>query len=134
MDTAINFDKYQSVLNKTYFKKLGKVENVVGLTIEWAGPDTKLGDLCRIYTDSEKQNFILAEVVGFKEKKTLLMPYEVTEGIGLGCIVENMNYPLSVQVGDFLLGKTLDGLGRCIDEYQTDVRSIQRISVGSTSS
>lgn len=38
----------------------------------------------------------------------------------------NMNYPLSVQVGDFLLGKTLDGLGRCIDEYQTDVRSIQR--------
>ena len=121
MDTAINFDKYQSVLNKTYFKKLGKVENVVGLTIESAGPDAK-----RIYTDSEKQNFILAEVVGFKEKKTLLMPYEVTEGIGLGCIVENMNYPLSVQVGDFLLGKTLDGLGRCIDEYQTDVRSIQR--------
>ncbi|MEI3215913.1 MAG: flagellar protein export ATPase FliI [Lachnospiraceae bacterium] len=126
MDTAINFDKYQSVLNKTYFKKLGKVENVVGLTIESAAPDAKLGDLCRIYTDSEKQNFILAEVVGFKEKKTLLMPYEVTEGIGLGCIVENMNYPLSVQVGDFLLGKTLDGLGRCIDEYQTDVRSIQR--------
>ena len=126
MDTAINFDKYQSVLNKTYFKKLGKVENVVGLTIESAGPDAQLGDLCRIYTDSEKQNFILAEVVGFKEKKTLLMPYEVTEGIGLGCIVENMNYPLSVQVGDFLLGKTLDGLGRCIDEYQTDVRSIQR--------
>ena len=83
-------------------------------------------NLCRIYTDSEKQNFILAEVVGFKEKKTLLMPYEVTEGIGLGCIVENMNYPLSVQVGDFLLGKTLDGLGRCIDEDQTDVRSIQR--------
>ena len=126
MDTAINFDKYQSVLNKTYFKKLGKVENVVGLTIESAGPDAKLGDLCLNYTDSEKQNFILAEVVGFKEKKTLLMPYEVTEGIGLGCIVENMNYPLSVQVGDFLLGKTLDGLGRCIDEYQTDVRSIQR--------
>ena len=93
---------------------------------EKAGPDAKLGDLCRIYTDSEKQNFILAEVVGFKEKKTLLMPYEVTEGIGLGCIVENMNYPLSVQVGDFLLGKTLDGLGRCIDEYQADARSVQR--------
>ena len=42
MDTAINFNKYQSVLNKTYFKKLGKVENVVGLTIESAGPDAKL--------------------------------------------------------------------------------------------
>lgn len=126
MDTAINFDKYQMVLNKTYFKKLGKVANVVGLTIESAGPDAKLGDLCRIYTDSEKHNYILAEVVGFKEKKTLLMPYEVTEGIGLGCIVENMNYPLSVQVGDYLLGKTLDGLGRCIDGYQPDSRYVQK--------
>ena len=45
------------------------------------------------------------------------MPYEDTEGIGLGCIVENMNYPLSVLVGDSLLGKTLDGLGRCVDGF-----------------
>lgn len=126
METAFDFNKYVSVLNKTYFKKLGKVENVVGLTIESAGPDAKVGDLCRIYTDAQKQNFILAEVVGFKDKKTLLMPYEVTEGIGLGCIVENMNYPLSVQVGDYLLGKTLDGLGRCIDGYQPDPRTIER--------
>ena len=126
MDAAINFDKYQSVLNKTYFKKLGKVENVVGLTIESAGPDAKMGDMCRIYTDSEKKNYILAEVVGFKEKRTLLMPYEVTEGIGSGCIVENMNYPLSVQVGECLLGKTLDGLGRCIDGFQPDARNVQR--------
>lgn len=126
METAFDFNKYISVLNKTYFKKLGKVENVVGLTIESAGPDAKVGDLCRIYTDAQKQDFILAEVVGFKDKKTLLMPYEVTEGIGLGCIVENMNYPLSVQVGDYLLGKTLDGLGRCIDGYQPDPRAVER--------
>ena len=111
METRNSLDKYQAVLNKTYFKKLGKVENVVGLTIESAGPDAKMGDLCRIYTDAEKKNFILAEVVGFKDKKTLLMPYEVTDGIGLGCIVENMNYPLCVPVGESLLGKTLDGLG-----------------------
>ena len=43
MDTAINFDKYQSVLNKTYFKKLGKVENVVGLTIESAATGCQTG-------------------------------------------------------------------------------------------
>ena len=126
MEAGISFDKYRSVLNKTYFKKLGKVENVVGLTIESAGPDAKLGDLCRIYTDAQKQSFILAEVVGFKDKKTLLMPYEVTDGIGLGCIVENMNYPLSVPVGDWLLGKILDGLGRSIDGYQPDPRSVER--------
>ena len=29
MEVGISLDKYQAVLNKTYFKKLGKVENVV---------------------------------------------------------------------------------------------------------
>ena len=115
--------KYLTVLNQTFYKKLGKVENVVGLTIESTGPDAKLGDLCRIYTDAKKQQYILAEVVGFKDKKTLLMPYEVTDGIGLGCIVENTNRPLSVPVGDYLLGKTLDGLGRCVDGFVPDPHS-----------
>ncbi len=115
MEAVNSLDRYRAVLNKTFFKKLGKVENVVGLTIESVGPDAKLGDLCKIYTDSEKKNSIMAEVVGFKDKKTLLMPYEVTDGVGLGCIVENMNSPLCVHVGDWLLGKTVDGLGRCLD-------------------
>lgn len=126
MESSVMLDKYLTVLNKTYYKKLGKVANVVGLTIESAGPDAKLGDLCRIYTDSQKTKFILAEVVGFKDKKTLLMPYEVTDGIGLGCIVENMSYPLSVPVGDYLLGKTLDGLGRCIDGQLPDTINSER--------
>ena len=55
---------------------------------------------------------IMSEVVGFKDRKTLLMPYEKTEGIGIGCTVENTGIPLSVQVSDALLGQVLDGLGR----------------------
>ena len=126
MDTNKAINKYLSALNKSYFKKLGKVENVVGLTIESSGPDAKMGDLCKIYTDSQKKNGILAEVVGFKDKRTLLMPYEDTEGIGLGCIVENMNYPLSVLVGESLLGKTLDGLGRCVDGFVPELHEAKR--------
>ncbi len=132
MEMGISFEKYQTVLNKSFFKKLGKVENVVGLTIESSGPDAKMGDMCKIYTDSEKQHGILAEVVGFKDKKTLLMPYEDTEGIGLGCIVENMNYPLSVSVGDSLLGKTLDGLGRCIDGFVPEPTTVKRYPLEAT--
>ena len=115
MDVTINFEKYNTMKYKTYYKKLGKVVNVVGLTIEAAGPDAKLGDLCYIYPD-EHYKPIRAEVVGFKDGKTLLMPYEVTEGIGLGCRVENQGYPLSVPVGDYLLGMTLDGLGQPVED------------------
>ena len=57
----------------------------------------------------------MAEVVGFKDNKTLLMPFEVTNGIGLGCLVENQGKTLKVQVGPFLLGQVLDGLGRTLD-------------------
>lgn len=118
MSTAtINFQKYNRIKESTFYRKLGKVINVVGLTIESAGPDAKLGDLCRILpeSDGEKLPPILAEVVGFKDKKTLLMPYDSTDGIGLGCIVENTGFPLRVSVSDGLLGKTVDGMGRPID-------------------
>lgn len=111
----MNLNKYDSVKQKTYFKRLGKVVNVVGLTIESNGPDAKLDDLCRIIVDKEEDKYVMAEVVGFKDGKTLLMPFESTEGIGSGCIVENMGYPLSVSVGQDMLGLTLDGLGRPID-------------------
>lgn len=114
---TVSLEKYDQAVEKLYFKRLGKITNVVGLTLESAGPDAKMGDLCRIYTeqDMNPEKAILAEVVGFNHNKTLLMPYEATDGIGLGCMVENMEHPLSVQVGDALLGQILDGLGRPIN-------------------
>ncbi len=111
---AVNFKKYDKILEQTFYRKLGKVVNVVGLTIESLGPDAKLGDMCLIIPGGD-QPPISAEVVGFKDKKTLLMPYDSTDGIGLGCIVENTGFPLRVEVSDELLGKTLDGLGRPVD-------------------
>ncbi len=118
MRTAnVNFDKYKRLKDGTYFHKLGKVVNVVGLTIESAGPDARLGDLCEIFPEGEGLKPVKAEVVGFKDKKTLLMPYESTEGIGLNCLVQNMGMPLSVEVGDDMLGRALDGLGQPTDGY-----------------
>ncbi len=45
---AYNFDKYLQLTERTYFKRMGKVVKIVGLTIESVGPDAKLNDLCRI--------------------------------------------------------------------------------------
>lgn len=116
----MNFNKYNNVVQKSYFKRLGKVINVVGLTIESNGPDAKLDDLCRIIIDEEEGKYVHAEVIGFKDGKTLLMPFDSTEGIGSGCVVENLGYPLSVSVGEEMLGMTLDGIGRPIngEEYR----------------
>lgn len=110
-----NFEKYQKLADNTYFGRLGKVVKIVGLTIESVGPDAKLNDLCRIIIDKNTGTSILAEVVGFRDKRLLLMPFESVEGIGVGCIVENTGHPLSVVVGDELLGHTVDGVGRPTD-------------------
>lgn len=110
----INFKKYDRVADAPLFKVKGKVVNVVGLTIESKGPQAKLGDICRIYPSlkSAENTSALAEVVGFKEGRLLLMPYENVEGIGPGSSVENTGAPLKVKVDEGLLGMTLDGLGR----------------------
>lgn len=115
-----NFEKYRKLADNTYFGRLGKVVKIVGLTIESVGPDAKLNDLCRIIIDKNSGTSILAEVVGFRDKRLLLMPFESVEGIGVGCIVENTGHPLSVLVGDELLGHTVDGVGRPTDLDELD--------------
>ncbi len=112
---TIEFEKYQRVLRQSFFQKKGKVVNVIGLTIESAGPDAKLGDMCIIHPNDTSDHTIRAEVVGFKDGKIQLMPYEATEGIGIGSIVENTGEPLSIMISDDILGKSVDGLGKPTD-------------------
>lgn len=121
----VNFSKYHRLSEDTFYRKKGKVVNVVGLTIESFGPDARLGDVCEIIPGGKGEQQwespsgailrIPAEVVGFRDKKTLLMPYGPIDGIGAGCLVENTGVPLQVEVSEALLGRTLDGLGRPVD-------------------
>lgn len=119
METTIDFSKYRRVLEQSLCKKKGKIVNIVGLTLESAGPDAKLGDICYIYPSASDTRPIMAEVVGFKDGKTQLMPFDVTDGIGLGNVVENTGDHLKILVGPDLLGKCLDGLGRPLDGSET---------------
>ena len=112
---AYNFEKYLQLADRTYFNRLGKVVKIVGLTIESVGPEAKLNDLCRIMIDKNKDISVMAEVVGIRDNRLLLMPYESVEGLGVGCTVENTGHPLSVLAGDALLGHMVDGIGRVTD-------------------
>lgn len=108
-------EKYLQLLDRSYYKSYGKVTKVVGLTIESVGPEARLNDLCCIYLNKDKTTSVMAEVVGFQEMRLILMPLDNVEGVGIGCTVENTGHPLSVMVGDEILGHTLDGIGRPTD-------------------
>ena len=91
----------------------GKVTQVVGLAIEATGPKSNIGDLCYIETMTE--DVLLAEVVGFKEEKVLLMPLGDIKGVGPGCRVRNCGDTLSISIGEDLLGKVVDWQAEPLD-------------------
>ena len=111
---VINFDKYRQLLDKSYHTEIGKVVKMVGLTLEATGPASNLNDVCFITTDAKEKK--MAEVVGFKDNRILLMPYDDMTGVGIGSMVENSGGSFRVPVGEELLGRTLDGLGNPIDD------------------
>lgn len=111
----MQLSKYTQLKQETFFNRLGKVVKIVGLTIESIGPEAKLNDLCYIRTGGDNGETIACEVVGFRENRLILMPFDSTEGIGVGCQVENTGHPLQVKVSRELLGHTLDGIGRPTD-------------------
>lgn len=110
-----NKDKYLDIIKNTEtIKQIGKITEIIGLTIESDGPKSSIGDLCYIYNDfGDKPT--MAEVVGFKKDKILLMPLASPDGIRPGALVINTGSAMKIGVGNQLIGRVLDGLGRPID-------------------
>lgn len=111
----LNFTGFrESVKSTDLFRYMGKIEKIVGMTIEASGPAASIGDVCRIYS-KDMSNFIKAEVVGFNKSNILLMPYTELEGIGPGSIVDNTGDKLNVRAGGELIGRIVDALGNPLD-------------------
>ena len=110
-----NKDKYLDIINNTKtIKQIGKITEIIGLTIESDGPKSSIGDLCYIYNDYNDKP-TMAEVVGFKKDKILLMPLASPDGIQPGAMVVNTGEAMKIGVGNQLIGRVLNGLGQPID-------------------
>ena len=108
-------NRYLDIIEKTQtIKEIGKITEIIGLTIESDGPKSSIGDLCYIYNTFGSKP-VMAEVVGFKRDKILLMPLASPDGIQPGALVINTGAPMMVGVGNQLIGRVLDGLGNPID-------------------
>ncbi|HEY1687866.1 MAG TPA: FliI/YscN family ATPase [Solirubrobacteraceae bacterium] len=91
-------------------RRLGRVSNLIGLIIEATGLVAEVGEVCLIHAGRERPP-VSAEVVGFRDGRTLLMPLGELQGIGPGTKVQSTGKPFRVAVGPQLLGRVLDGLG-----------------------
>ena len=102
------------IRNAETISHVGKIENIVGMTIEASGGKAAIGDINTIYNENTKSQ-VLAEVVGCKNDRVLLMPYENTDGITSGSFVRSTNQSLKIPVGDNLRGRIIDAVGKPID-------------------
>ncbi|MGA2528139.1 MAG: FliI/YscN family ATPase [Acidimicrobiales bacterium] len=93
--------------------RYGRVVRMVGMSIEVVGIALAIGDGCLLLRDGEDP--VLAEVVALNGDRVTCLPYGDTTGLSVGALVEDGRGPLPVRVGEELLGRVLDGLGRPID-------------------
>lgn len=110
ISSAINIIK-----NLSEYNIFGSVCGVKGLLIEAKGITSfaSLGSICNIQT--RINTHIKAEVIGFREDITLLMPYSDLSNIGAGCIVELQNVEQNVYPSESWRGRVLNCFAEAID-------------------
>ena len=114
MQETIDIKKYSSFIETNSFvKKIGKISRIIGLMIESDGPGVAIGSICTI--KSRIRPHILAQVVGFRNNQTLLMPLGDIDGVEPGCAIEATEEQPSFSVSSEIIGRVLDGNGKPID-------------------
>jgi flagellum-specific ATP synthase len=105
---------FDAVRRVDLVKVNGRVSQVIGLVIESIGPNTSLGEVCTIKS-KDGEDVCLTEVVGFKNNRVLSMALGDISHISPGCEIVASGKSFTVSVGQGLLGRVLDGLGKPMD-------------------
>lgn len=110
------FSKLPELIRKTEtISYIGKIENIVGMSMESSGTRASIGDIAMVYNE-EKHQQIPVEVVGFKNDKIQLMAYDNINGVAAGSFVRNTKRRLKIPVGEFLRGRVIDATGKPMDD------------------
>jgi FliI/YscN family ATPase len=92
---------------------VGRISRLVGMTAAVRDLPAPLGAICRI--DGNATSPIEAEVIGFREDETLVLPFDQLLGVRRGDRVSLVESAPTLRVGDRLMGRVMDGRGRFLD-------------------
>lgn len=115
MTRAFGLSEYVGLAKTTGIPAVeGRLIEVVGLVLEASGCQASIGDIYELRSVA-LGGMIEAEVVGLRKDRTLLMPLGETHGLQIGAPLRKVGHAASVPVGQALLGRVVDGLGRPLD-------------------
>ncbi len=110
---AVDLRRHAELLKSAQLLRVrGRVVELTGLVIKASVPNVRIGEVCLIRRGSSE---VRSEVVGFQGDTVMLMPLGELSGIGPDSEVIPTGRPLTIRVGDALLGRVLNGLGEPID-------------------
>ncbi len=104
---------HEAIARAAPLRPRGRVTRIAGLAIEAALGAVRIGELVEIRSPGRPP--LAAEVVGIREDRAILMPFGDLAGVGLDGEVRATGRPVTMRVGEALLGRILDGLGQPID-------------------
>ena len=90
----------------------GRLVRVVGLTLEAVGVKAHIGSQCLVETS---KGDLLAEVIGFSQDRTFLMPEESLQGVSPGARVLPLSQKVKLPLSMALLGRVINGTGKPLD-------------------
>lgn len=126
-------DRYDALLrDKSFAHAYGCLLGFNGLVIEADGPDARVGELCEVDGEVPGRH-VLAEVVGFRDGRVLLMPFGHLRGVSAGARIRALGRTLRVPVGRSMVGRVIDAFGEPLDGgpviVPEDHRDIQRVPI-----
>ena len=117
MSTSFNYITEaleDTIKNIELLEVCGFVVEVTGTLIRAVVPGVKIGELCTLRNPGEK-GYLMAEVIGFEDRRVLLTPMGEMFGISNRTQVLPSGHSHRVPVGSEILGRVLDGLGHSFD-------------------
>ncbi len=94
----------------------GRLMATVGLTVQASGLPVPTGSLCEILPSVGPR--VPAEVIGFRDDLTLLMPLVVSDGLRKGQRIRHVTSSQKIPVSPSLLGRVVDAMGEVCDGGQ----------------
>jgi len=110
LDLKRKFEKLKEVEPVRVY---GRINKIVGLTIESEGPPASVGEVLRLEDSKIK---IPLQVIGFNRNKVISMPFGEIRGISNGHLIYSTGQYPGLHVDDHYLGRVINGLGEPLDD------------------
>ncbi|MBC7384546.1 MAG: FliI/YscN family ATPase [Cryobacterium sp.] len=135
---------FDRLSNHPPYRVAGKVVKSIGMVFEAVLPGASVGSICRILTthgdlsrplrlneESGELPGVDAEVIGFRDKRVVLMPFGEARGVSNDSTVILKKSSAVFRVGRAMLGRVLDATGEPMDgkgpiDWASDESSIMK--------